>query len=303
MRLSKNTVLLIVFVTLLGVFVLSRVFRTPSLESNLEEHLLTLDTSEINAIHIRPSTEKGEIKLVRTGNSWQVEHDQKTANVEIAEVKNALATLREVHPERLVTRKMEKWADYNVDTTGTNVKVFTGKSDPTEFWVGKTSGGSNSIRLEGESDVFEVKETLDRTFNKKFAGWRNKTFLKLDPSQVSKITFQYPADSSFVVERSVGKWSVDEVRADSAKVQAYLNRFRSRNLSEFADDFKMPASSGYVVILQNDSATMLKLQGWKIEENKWIVTSSLQDSVYFSSSDKSLMNDLFASKNTFLPKE
>jgi hypothetical protein len=303
MRPSKNVILLIVFVALLGGFVVSRIFRTPSLESNLEEHLLKIDTGKINAIHIRPSAEKGEIKLVRTGNSWRVEHDQRTASVEIAEIKNALETIREVHPERLVTRKKEKWTDYNVDTTGTNVKVFTGKSDPTEFWVGKTSGGGNSVRLEGQNDVFEVKETLDQTFNKKFAGWRNKTFLKLDPAQVSKITFQYPGDSSFVVERSLGKWNVDGLQADSAKVQTYLNRFRSRNLSEFADDFKMPASSAYVVILQNDSATALKLQGWKIEENKWVITSSLQDGVYFSSSDNALMTELFASKKTFLPKE
>lgn len=302
MKRSNNTILFIVLVVLLGGFALSRAFRTPSLERNLEEHLLTLDTGKINAIHIDPATEKGEIKLVRSGRTWEVQRKQRTASVEISQVKNALESIQEIHPERLLTRKKEKWADYNVDTTGTKVKVFTGKSTPTELWVGKTSGGKTCVRLEGDDNVYEVKETLDRVFNKQFSSWRSKLFLKAEPDKISRITFQYPGDSSFVLQMSDGKWNIGNTKADSAKVQTYLNRFRSRNLQEFADDFTPGGSSGYVVTLSSDSSTALTLQGWKIDNDKWVVNSSLQDNVYFSSSDKNLMNDLFAGKSALLPK-
>ncbi len=301
MKRSNNTILLIVLLVLVGGFVLTRLFRTPSLESNLDEHLLTLDTGKVNAIHISPAAEDGEIKLVRSGKKWEVQHGETKANVDVSQVKNALKSISEIHPERLLTRKKEKWVDYHVDSTGTNVKVYTGEEDPTEFWIGKTSGGGNSVRLEGGNDVYEVKEALDGTFNRRFVGWRDKTFLKVEPEKISRITFEYPADSSFVVERSDGKWSINNVPADSAKVATYLNRFRSRTLSEFAENFTPPESPEYVVTLNNDSATSLTLKGWKTDD-KWVVTSSVQDKVYFSSNDNSLMNQLFAGKNSFLKK-
>jgi hypothetical protein len=300
MKRSKNTILLIALIILLGGFVLSRVFRSPSLESNLDEDLLALDTSRITAIHINPTVEKGEIKLIRAGKSWQLERDQEKARVEVSQVKNALGSIREIHPERLVTRKREKWSDYNVDTTGTNIRVYTGPNDLTEFWVGKTSGGATTVRLEGEENVYEVKETLDRNFNKAFAGWRDKSFLKVEPDKVTKVTFQYPADSSFVLEKSNGKWNIGNVQADSVKVQNYLNRFRSQNLSEFADDFTPTGLPVWVVTLYQNSATTLELKGWNTEDNRWVVTSTIQPDVFFKSDNESLMDQLFAGKKRFL---
>lgn len=300
MKRSNNLILLIVLILLLGGFVLSRVFRSPSLERNLDEHLLTLDTSKISAIHINPASERGEIKLVRADKRWEVQQHQSKARVEVSQVKNAMASLREIHPERVVTRKKEKWADYKVDSTGTRVKVYTGTNDAVEFWVGKTTGGATTLRLEGDEDVYEVKESLDRNFNKRFDAWRDKTFLKVESEKISRITFKYPGDSSFVVERNNGKWNINNVAADSSKVTTYLNRFRSQTLSEFANYFTSPESPEYLVTLSNDSATSLTLRGWNTD-GKWVVTSSLQDDVYFSTTDNSLMNSLFAGKDSFLP--
>ena len=302
MKRSNNTILLIALIVLLGGFILSRVFRSPSLESNLDEHLLSLDTSKISAIHINPATEKGEIKLVRAGKSWEVQRDQVRARVEASQVKSALESIQEIHPERLVTRKQEKWADYNVDTTGTHVLVFTGQNNPTEFWVGKTSGGGNTMRLEGEDNVYEVKETLERNFNKRFSGWRDKTVLKTEPETVTRVTFDYPGDSSFVLEKTDGKWTIDNAKADSTKVTNYLNRFRSQDLSEFADDFKSENLPVWIVTLYNNSTKTFELKGWNTDDTKWVVTSSAQPGVFFASDNKSLMTNLFLGRESFVSK-
>lgn len=296
---SNNKILFIVLIVLLGGFVLSRVFRAPSLERNLQEHLMTLDTGKINAIHIIPASEKkGEIRLVRSRNAWEVEHNQRKAKTDLSQLKNVLGSLQEIHPDRIVTRTKEKWANYNVDTTGTHVKVFVGQATPVEFWVGKTSGGSSCVRLDGEDEVYEVKESLESYFNKPFSAWRDKSFLRIQPDKISKISFQYPGDSSFVVVRKEDKWNIDDLKADSTKVQSFLNKFKSRNISEFADDFTPPASPTYSVALSNDSTTAITVQAWKIQDDKWVVTSSLQDSIHFSA-NSSLIKDLFAGKKWF----
>jgi hypothetical protein len=302
MKWSNNVILFTILLVLLGGFVVTKFFRTPSLESNLEEHILTIDTSRVSAIHIHPAAEDGEIKLLRAGQKWKVERDETKVNVEVSHLRSALGSISKIRPERLLSRKKEKWADYQVDSTGTNVKVYSGKEDPTEFWIGKTSSGGNSLRIEGNDNVYEVKEALEGNFNRRFAGWRDKTLLKIEPEKITKISFEYPSDSSFIVERSNGKWNINNMQADSAKVATYLNRFRSRTLSEFADNFTPPDKPEYIVTLNNDSASALTLRGWKTDDNQWVVTSSLQDQVYFSSDDKNLMNQLFAGKNAFISK-
>lgn len=301
MRRSNNKILLIVLVVLLGGFVLTRVFRAPSLERNIEEDLLTLDTAQVSAIHITPAVDnKAEIRLIRSGVDWKVQYRGRTAQVDMNQLNSALGSISEIHADRILTRKKEKWTDYNVDTTGTHVTVILNQDTQKEFWVGKLSGSGNCIRIEGEDDVYEVKEALERNFNKNFSAWRDKSFISVQPESVSKIAFQYPGDSSFVVVQSGGKWELEDVKADSSKVQTYLNRLRSRNLSEFADDFKPSAQASHILKLSNDSSLAITVQGWKMEDDKWVLASSLQDSVYFSSSDATMIRELFAGKKWFL---
>lgn len=301
MRRSNNKILIIVLVVLLGGFVLTRVFRAPSLERNIEEDLLTLDTAQVSAIHITPAVDnKAEIRLIRSGVDWKVQYRGRTARVEMNQLNSALGSISEIHADRILTRKKEKWTDYNVDTTGTHVTVILNQDTQKEFWVGKLSGSGNCIRIEGEDDVYEVKEALERNFNKNFSAWRDKSFISVQPESVSKIAFQYPGDSSFVVVQSGGKWELEDVKADSSKVQTYLNRLRSRNLSEFADDFKPSAQASHILKLSNDSSLAITVQGWKMEDDKWVLASSLQDSVYFSSSDATMIRELFAGKKWFL---
>src|SRR5687767_11504202 len=157
----NNKILLIVLAVLLGGFVLSKMFRSPARESNLKETILKFDTAKISAIHVKPASErKNEIRLVRSGSGWAVENGQKNAKVDINQVKNALRSLAAIHPDRMVTRSKNKWPTYQVDSTGTHLKIFAGAEMPSELWVGKSSSGATCVRIEGDDEVFEIKEPL-----------------------------------------------------------------------------------------------------------------------------------------------
>lgn len=302
MRPSNNKILFIVLIVLAGGFVLTRVFRTPALERNIHETLLTLDTSEVNAIHVAPAIqEKMQIRLIRSGNDWQVQMDERNAHSEKSVVQNVLGSLASIHADRVLTRKKEKWNSYHVDTTGTHVKVFVGEDEVKEFWLGKMEGGKTCIRIEGESDVYAIEEMLEGKFNKTFNEWRDRTLLNVKPENISKITLQYPGDSSFIIHRSSGRWEIDNAKADSSNVQNYLNRFKSRELRDFADDFTPPGQPSYTVILQGDSTNVITVKGWKVQDDRWVLNSNQQADVYFSS-DTSLVRDLFVGKKWFLSK-
>lgn len=297
MKRSNNKILLIVLIVLIGGFVLTRVLRSPALEKNLEDSLLKIDTAKVTELRITPSAQKGEIKLIRNSNTWKVQHNKQTAAAENRALKNAIGALAAIQPDRVVSRKKEKWSNYKVDSTGTNVRIFTGNEMEANFWVGKSGSGTTYIRFDDEVDVYAVKEMMDSYFNKDFNAWRNKAFLRVDPKKISKITFQYP-DSSYTVVRDSTAWKINDLKADSSKVESYLNKFRSRDLSEFADSFTPSSSPMYEVTMEGQGVTPINIRCWKIENDKWFLSSSLQDSVYFSSQG-SLISDLFVGKKWF----
>ncbi|HEX6225237.1 MAG TPA: DUF4340 domain-containing protein [Chryseolinea sp.] len=303
MRRSNNKILLIVFIVLVAGFVITRVFRAPSRERNIDETLMAIDTAKVSAIHISPVVEKGtEIRLLRTGKQWQIQRGGRKADPEMAQIRKALGSLVSLGADRVLTRKKESWANYHVDSTATHVSVTLDANDTKEFWVGKLDGGGSSVRLKDDNNVYAVDASFEGTFNRKFTEWRNKTFVTVQPEKISKITFQYPGDSSFVLTRSENKWAAGDAAADSSKVQTYLNRFRSLSLRDFADDFTRPNEPALTVTLHDEQKKTITVQGWKVAEDRWVLNSSQHNDVYFSSDEASLIREVFAGKKWFMGK-
>jgi len=303
MKRFNNKILLILLSVLLGGFVLSKMFRSPARERNLRETILKLDTGKISAIHVTPASErKSEIRLVRSGTRWAVENGEGNANVDINQIKNALSSLSAIHPDRIVTRNKDKWPTYHVDSTGTHLKIFAGTDLSSELWVGSSGSGSTCVRIEGDDEVFEIKEPLDAYFNKGFSGWRDKTFSRLEPENISSIAFQYSGDSTYVLKRDKNIWMLNNAKVDSMKVINYLNKFRSRTMPEFADSFAPGASPAYEITFNSDSGKALTVQAWHTSDNGLVVTSSHQDKVYFFNRDLSLVRELFPGRKVFAGK-
>jgi hypothetical protein len=299
----NNKILLIVLAVLLGGFVLSKVFRSPARESNLKETVLKLDTGKISAIHITPATEKlHEIKLVRSAKGWNIENGKHTVNADISQVKNALRSLSEIHPDRMLTRSKDKWGTYKVDTTGTRIKIFAGDEPSAELLVGRTNSGASAVRVGANEEVYEVQEPLDAYFNKSVSVWRDKSFSRLQPEKVTTIAFQYPGDSSFVLKLEKNIWRADNLEADSAKVENYLNKLRSRTISTFADDFIPQFDASHGIAFSDASGKILSVEGWSSQDKVWVLSSTLQPGVYFSTRDSSLVRDLFPGRKSFLKK-
>lgn len=300
MKWSSNKVLLIVFAVLLGGFVVSRMFRAPALESNLPNILVMVDTARVTEVQVLHADTGASVSLVRDGNAWQVNEGQKSAGTETGVVRNALGSIGVVKPDRIITRKKQKWNDFHVDSTGTHVKVLGGDNLLADFWLGRAPSGMVCMRLEGKEDVYEVQQSLDNYFSKKFNDWRDKSFLHLNSDSIFRIAFEYPADSSFVVEKKQSGWMVGMSAADSTRVVTYLNRFRSKNLYAFADDFSPPVNAQYTVSFGKNGHPAETVRAWQIDDDKWIATSSVQEGVYFSVNRIQLINDLFAGKKAFL---
>lgn len=301
MKQFNNKILIIILLVLTGMFVVSKLIRSPRRESNLSDALTSVDTAKVSEVRIqRAASANGKaIKLVRSGNNWTVQSENKTANADAATVKNLLEAVRNVKAERLMTKETEKWSNYEVtDSAGTHLVVTAGEP-LADWWIGKRSGGFTYVREDEEDEVYAVNESLLSSVDRDFNEWRDKSFLSLLIDNVTDITFTYPADSGFVLTKKDNAWMLGNEKADSASVQSYLNKFSRKKLTSFADDVDLSGKASDIIIsFKNGNVTLSTVQAWKREDD-WVLTSSQYEGVFFSSKGSSIEEELFVGRNDF----
>src|SRR5687768_3233178 len=237
MKKKTNTILLFFLLVLLCAFALTKVFRTPARESNLDENIFRTDTAKIAALKIIPAgNAHPEFLLKKNDSSWTIEQDERLARVDERSLENLLSEIHSLKPERVVSRKKEKWDDYHVgDTTAIQLVLYNANMNDLASWhVGKEAQNGTYVRAQNEDEVYIVEGHLGNQLLKDFAAWRDKSFLNVAKRSINKITFAYPADSGYVLEKRDGRWIADNEKADSLKVETYLSKLQLKTLNTFA---------------------------------------------------------------------
>lgn len=310
MKKLNTKILVIVLVVLAAVFALSRVFRSPGLESNLRKTLVSVDTSKVTEVRIQPAKNRTiEIKLVKEGKNWMVLMDKQKFITDNGSVKSMLGQLRDLRTQRIATRKKEKWETYKVDDKGTHVTVYEGSKKIADLNCGKTgfvqngSGGFGGaytyVRLSDENEVYTVDGFLESQFDRSSNDWRNKAFLRVNKDDITKLTFKYPADSGFVVNKKDSVWFVGNEKADLTKTQNYFGQLTFKNMNDFADGFVAPGSAPFTLLIEGKNGILASVEGWRDEE-KWTLKSTEQSGVYFSATE-AILKDFWIGKKSLTP--
>jgi hypothetical protein len=313
MKKLNNKILIIILAVLAVVFGLSRIFRASSREGNLRKEIVAIDTAAVTEIKIYSNTEKNkEVRLVREGKNWVVKMDNRSATAERGGVSRALGQFMNLKPLRLVSKKKNKWKEFNVSDTSTQVKFLKGIDVLADVRVGKNGfnqqpGGQQFsprgvftyVRLSNEDEVYSVEGFLEPTFNKSYNDWREKSFLRLKQNEITKVTFIYPSDSGFVIEKRDKKWWINDSEADSTKVKNFLTQLEYKNASKFADEFKAIGNAKAIIQFAGSAGTLATIQAWKRQDD-WAMSSSHQSGIYFSSKG---LESLLQRKKNFLPEK
>jgi hypothetical protein len=310
MKKINNKTLIIILVVLVGIFTVVRIFRTPTQRSNLKKELVSLDTASVTQIKLIPKVEGTEITFKRTGSQWTVTKFGKEYHVDLGAATGLLSQLVGLKPQKMVSSKKEKWNDYQVGDSTTSVQVFAGSEQVADLKIGRIGFNQNPaqmqqqqyggggfggaftyVRLADEDEVYTVEGFLESSFNRKLNDWRNKTLIRIKTEDITKISFNYP-DSGFVVEKRDKKWWIGTVAADSNKMKTYLNQFDFKNATSFADDFVTNRAADLSLVVDGAAGTLATIKAWK-RETDWILESTQQPGVFFSSEGSGLFQTLF----------
>lgn len=301
MKQLDNRTLLIILILLAVAFVATRLFRTPAREGNIDAAFTEIDTASIDQIIVQPAIENHRtISFQKEEKGWSVKHDKIDARANIALVNNMLTRLASLKPERVVTRKPEKWDDYHVaDSTSTSVSILSDGEAIADLKVGKENMGVTYLREASDETVFAMTGSFSSTFNQKFNDFRDQSFVKLNEDSIQKVTFDYPADSGFVLTKTADQWMIGNQKTDSARTQTFLGNLTHKTIDDFADDFSGEKQPDAVVTLHMGTNSF-KIRAWKQSFAAWILASDEQPNVYFLDKGNLISEKVLRGKRWFL---
>ena len=284
--------------------------------------LFDADTAEITAIIIHPKSDYNKpLMLVREKSGWLLKGDDKQFSADPGMVKEMLNSLNDLKALRVAATDKAKWKEFEVDDSlSTKVLVKKGKKVVSTLYIGRFTYQmpknanpydyynqqakiSTFVRTDDEKFVYVVEGLLSMVFNRNFNDFRNKVIIRSNRDDWNRLTFSYPSDSSFIMIKDKGSWSVDGNLIDSAKVYEYLNSIAYVSSENFVDDQK-PVSQkpDYSLKIEGDNRLRpIVISAFAADTtHDYLIRSSENEGVYFSGKQSVIMEKIFISKNKLL---
>ncbi|MBN2275352.1 MAG: DUF4340 domain-containing protein [Bacteroidales bacterium] len=284
--------------------------------------LFNADTAEITAIVIYPGADQSKpLTLLKNGKDWIVKEDEKAFSADPGMVKEMLRTLNDMKATRVAATEKARWKEFEVDdSTSTRILVKKGKKTVSALYLGKFSYQmpkntnpydyynrqpeiSTYVRVGDEKFVYVTKGFLTMVFNRSLNDFRNKVIIRSNSNDWNRLTFSYPADSSFIMLKDKGQWFVDGIVVDSAKAAEYLSSVAWVSNDDFVDDQK-PVSNKYDLSLKIEGDNMVSpivLTAYAADTTHgYLLHSSENQGVYFSGKKSGLTDRIFVGKTELL---
>jgi hypothetical protein len=318
-----NKKLLYVLGVLAAILLVTFLVKIPGEKATIKEKLLDIDTSRVEKIIVIPRLKDGDpFEFTRNGDKWTVTQGNITAAQERGAAENMLAELAGIRPTSLEAVDKSAWKDFNltdslairVKALGKNGKLladlmigrFTYNQSSNPYAGGSPGGiqGTSYVRLNKENKVYGVDGFLSLSFSGRFSDYRDKTFLTLqNTGDITKITFRLPADSSFALSHKGTIWYSGDQVADSSATAEYLNGLRYVNGDNFRDGFKPSADPVCQIEIEGNNLLNINVKCYKGDSNdEFVMNSSLNPDVYFTSKREGIYNRLFRPEKYFLSR-
>lgn len=233
-----------------------------------KSNLVEVDTASVDKMVINHPT-KPTLTLTKTNQQWSVSGQSATSYMaDKGQIMSAIARLNNLSVNAVATRNPEKYTRYKVDSTGINVALYQENQKLNSIFVGASQRAgrrslNNYVRLENENAVYTVDGFLRSTFSRDMTSWREKQVWDLDQQNISKVTFTYPADSSYVINRTVNnKWVASGDTLSGSSVGSVLRDLSDLTADGFANSRSVDqfGNEKYVLQLQLKDGKQYRLQ-------------------------------------------
>lgn len=289
-RKINNKVLILIFAVLLVLVVFVQMMDTKKGGRTFINDLVNVTADEVTSIELYPKANNGKrIKLYRENDSWKVESEGKKYNADQSSAGRMISELNNLKTKSVVSTKKESWGKFEVtDSLGTQVKLLNGTNVLADLVVGKFSfsqprNTTSYVRLAGDKEVYGVDGMLGMTFNRNLNSFRDRTIIKSSKTDWTKLTFSYPADSSFVLEKIGEKWMIGDMVTDSAAVAQYFTKIANLSDGNFADVKPIFAPTHRLTIEGNNGMQKIEITGYYSSPENFVLESNQNPDTWINS--------------------
>ncbi len=271
-----------------------------------------VDSGKVNAMLIYTSAKRGEpMKFTRKNGKWMVTQGGYTTLADDKAESYVIEQVGMISPDRLATGDPGQWKEYNLTDTGATRVVLLNNTDTLlDMLVGRfgfngqARQGISYMRMHGHDEVYGVEGFLALNITQDVDSWRDRKAIYMDPHAWTKLTFNYPGDSSFTIQKdSNEEWHfADGKKTDSAATAATLTTMSQQNYGKF--DYKFDTNSSkpvYTLQVEGKEISTILLKAYPADTaNEYIITSTINPGAYFSEKKSKMLSKLFVGKKSFL---
>lgn len=307
-----NKKLALILLAVIGLIVLSRYLNAPKEQRSFDADMVKIDSAAVTAVSLYPKSEDGtEIRFKKQEDGWTVRREGITAEADQSAVRTLLASIMDIKADRLVGKDPKRWGDFGVaDSATTRVKVEQNGTAALDLLVGSFNFRENVensfsyFRLNGEDETWSTRGLLSIGFDRKFSSWRNRTVVQLDPQLISRVAFNYPADSSFTIARSEGQWQSSGAEVDSAGVAGYVNGLRAIMKTDFVDNpGALPITPEITATITSEAGDIVVKAFDMGVDRPLLLQSSQNPDAFFASDSTRTFPRLFPARSLLLKSE
>jgi hypothetical protein len=266
-RNTAYSLIALVVLAIITYLVLNREGETSS-SGTSDKMLVTYDSAAVDKMEILSPT--GTVVLEKMGGVWMLTSPLHY-KADLTAVTTAVGKGRKIETRGVVSQNPEKQNLFQVDSTGTTVRVFEKGTMTAAFHVGKPSNTYTEtyVRLEGSNDVQLAADVLTSVFGKQVKEWRDKTIFKREESTLTNVRFQY-GDTTFVLAMQDSLWRVDRDSAVQTSVKPLLTSLSNIQADEFIDSTITTVPKVSAVI----TAGGTEIRFYRKDDNKYLVLTS-----------------------------
>jgi hypothetical protein len=232
-----------------------------------------IDSGLVDKMEIK--TPSSSIVLEKRGAEWSIVQpiNYKANQTNIGQI---LHQLKNLEVKSTVSTKPEKHSVFQVDHTGTEVKVYEKGAEKISFILGKMAASytESYARKINSNDVLLVEGTYSYSFNRPVKDWRDRTIFTTPKESIKEVRYQY-GDTTFSIVFKDSLWYIGKDKAQPSVVDGILSSLSNLQADDFIDSTISPKMMATVLY----AGTQIRFS-WNKPLNKYSAQSS-QSSQWF----------------------
>jgi Domain of unknown function (DUF4340) len=318
----NNKRLLYLLAGLTAILVLTILIKIPKEKATIKSNIVDLDTLEVSKIILNNRISNGNtVEFNRSNDKWTVRQGKIISATEEGAVQNIFSEVLNIRPQSLAAIDRSRFKEFEItDSLATRIKFLNKKGKIlTDILIGKLdfkkpnkpNGGfsgnniqmTSYVRLYNRREVYAIDGLIPFSFNIKFEDWRDKTFIKTNKNDITNIRFIFQADSSYNLSKKDSVWHAGTLEVDSSSMANYLNTLVLMKGLKIKDGYKQVTNPEYQLLIEANNSYKISINCYKGETvDEYILNSSLNPDVFFTSTKNGLFSQLFKPQSYFLKR-